>query len=253
MAFCIQNDVIYRDRQFQSLVERGILDTISELARPDSLTDHVAAGLRQAILQGRLQPGARIRQQEGASQFGTSRIPVREALRSLASEGLVTLEPDVGARVAELDLDELVELYLMRERLEPMVLAESAQHMSLAQIHSLRALVSEMHHLTTTDHHTKWSEADRQFHFQSYQAAGLKRALRLIESFWNTTQPYRHLYRMLPGRFELANSEHLLIVEALERQAAADAADLLLIHIRRTRLTLASRPDLFRPLGVATL
>src|SRR5262245_58587035 len=80
-----------------------------------TLVDVVTQALRDAIVEGRLQPGERIRQEAVAREFGTSRIPVREALRQLQSEGLVTLLPNVGARVARLDVGELVEVYLVRE------------------------------------------------------------------------------------------------------------------------------------------
>jgi DNA-binding GntR family transcriptional regulator len=93
------------------------------------LAEWVSAQLREAILNGSLKPGERIRQEAVATQYGTSRIPVREALRQLASEGLVSLVPDVGARVARLDLNELDEIYKLREQLEPLTIRESVPHL----------------------------------------------------------------------------------------------------------------------------
>ena len=82
--------------------------------------------LRDEILDGRLRPGERIHQQAVAERFGTSRLPVREALRQLQHEGLVVVLPNAGARVARLDQAELVEVYLLRERLEPLAIELSA-------------------------------------------------------------------------------------------------------------------------------
>src|ERR1700684_622004 len=86
----------------------------------DNVASHRIRGtLRTAILDGRYLPGERIRQEEVAARSGASRIPVREALRMLASDGLVTLVANTGAWVTKLSLDECVETYLIRERLPP--------------------------------------------------------------------------------------------------------------------------------------
>src|SRR5262245_26158964 len=74
--------------------------------------------IRDLILSGELAPGSRIRQEALAEKFGTSRIPVREALRRLESEGLVILVPNSSAWVAKLDLRECIEIYRIRERIE---------------------------------------------------------------------------------------------------------------------------------------
>ena len=96
----------------------------------ETRTAAVARNLRQAILEGRLAPNERIKQDAVAKRLGVSRIPVREALRALEGEGLVTLERDVGARVASLDPLELLEVYLLREAIEPMMVAETARRIT---------------------------------------------------------------------------------------------------------------------------
>src|SRR5579884_2201620 len=80
----------------------------------EPLGDVVTRQVREAIIEGRLKPGIRIRQEELARQFGVSRIPVREALRRLESEGLITVVPHSGARVARMDIGECNELYRVR-------------------------------------------------------------------------------------------------------------------------------------------
>ena len=79
-------------------------------------------------------PGDRIRQEEVAERFGASRLPVREALRILEAEGLTEHEPDKGARVPRLDEHEVDVIYQMRERLEPLALAESLPHLTDADL-----------------------------------------------------------------------------------------------------------------------
>ena len=211
----------------------------------EPLANVVAGRLRKAILEGRLKPGERIRQETLAAEMGTSRIPVREALNRLQNEGLVTLTSHVGARVAQLRLSELDEIYLIRERLEPLAIAQSAPHLSGSQLREIRGYVEEMEASADAEDPSRWVDLDRRFHLATYSGADLQRLLDLIASLWNATQQYRRAYTRLPERFALAHAEHRLIVEALERRDADSAELLSLIHIRRTRLTLDEHTELF--------
>src|SRR2546425_5188727 len=85
-----------------------------------TLTERVRHEIAQGIREGRYRPGDRIGQEVLAREYGTSRLPIREALRHLASEGLITFQPHAGARIARLDPAELEEVYLIRERIEPL-------------------------------------------------------------------------------------------------------------------------------------
>src|SRR5918998_2890875 len=85
-------------------------------------SEDVLSWLREAIHDGRLKPGEPVRQEAIAHELGVSRIPVREALRRLESEGLVVARPHASARVARLDFEEYEEIYKMRERLQPLAL-----------------------------------------------------------------------------------------------------------------------------------
>jgi DNA-binding GntR family transcriptional regulator len=217
--------------------------------RPGRLPETVGRELREAILDGRLKPGTRIRQDDIARQYGTSRVPVREALRELAGEGLVTIEPAVGARVRPLDLEELVEVYLMRERLEPLALEESTGRLMAGDVTHLRRLLEDTETCARAGDLTGYIAIDRRFHFESYRPSGRERLLRVIEGLWNTTEQYRRLYALLPQRVEVSITEHRLILGALEDRSAANAAELLQVHIRRTRLTLMTHRELFTERG----
>jgi DNA-binding GntR family transcriptional regulator len=210
----------------------------------EPLAASVARSLREAILSGRLKPGTRIRQEDVARQHGTSRIPVREALRQLETDGLVTLVPHSGARVAVMDFAGFSELYRIRELVEPMAIAESAPRLTDRQLHGLRELMAAVDASTEDLHH--WLEYDRQFHLASYAAAPLPRLLEMVERFWNQTQQYRRAYlATVKPNLDVVDAEHRLILEALERRDADDAAALQQVHIRRTRTTLAAHPELF--------
>jgi DNA-binding GntR family transcriptional regulator len=115
------------------------------------LSERVTNSIRKLILSGELQPGSRIGQEQLAEQFGTSRIPVREALKRLESDGLVSLVPNSGAWVAKLDLSECIEIYKIRERLEPLALSEAVAHMTEEEIDELARLVERMEKAADTE------------------------------------------------------------------------------------------------------
>lgn len=197
----------------------------------------IAADLRAGILAGDYAPGTRVRQEELAERYGTSRIPVREALRDLESEGLVVLVPNSGAWIAKTDIKECVEIYKIRERVEPLALSESIRNMDEATIARLAELVAQIEAAGEVEDFLK---LDREFHLLSYKAAAMPTLLTMIERFWNTTQHYRRAYSRLIGKEGqwIIHAEHRLIMEAIRRRDGIDAQHLLESHIRRTRLHL---------------
>src|SRR3954452_22834359 len=106
----------------------------------------VASYLRDLILRDVLRPGDRIRQEDIADRFGASRLPVREALRMLEAEGLTEHEPNKGARVPRLSMHEVDVIYRMRERLEPLALAESLPHLDDTDLERLEDLQQQIEH-----------------------------------------------------------------------------------------------------------
>src|SRR6266700_5775178 len=135
----------------------------------DVASHRIADNLRNAILGGNYLPGERIRQEDVAARSGASRIPVREALRMLDSEGLVTLVANTGAWVASLTMAECVEPDMIRERLEPLVLRTSMPGLDEATLGRLAELVAAMEAPGTgTD---AFLRADREFHLSSYAGA----------------------------------------------------------------------------------
>jgi DNA-binding GntR family transcriptional regulator len=208
------------------------------------LGDRVTTGIRELILSGELQPGSRIGQTELAERFGTSRIPVREALKRLESDGLVSLVPNSGAWVARLDLAECVEIYKIREHLEPLALGEAVANMSAEEIEALASLVEQMEHAAGTE---EFLRLDREFHLSSYRAAGMQQLIGMVERFWNTTQHYRRAFTNLIGEQGswVIHAEHRLMVDALRRRDAEGAAHILFEHIRRTRFELERNREVF--------
>lgn len=203
----------------------------------------IADRVREQILDGRLTPGTRIGQDAVASEFQSSRIPVREALRLLEAEGLVSIRPNAGAWVARLDAAEFDQIYRLREQVEPLAIQESIPHLTRAQVDRLHELADE---LATADDVEHFLASDREFHLLTYAGASLPLLHDLVERFWNSTQHYRRAWvKTRPLHDWTTDAEHRLIVDAIARHDLASAATLVSGHIRRTRLALAARPDLF--------
>ena len=205
----------------------------------------IAQELRRSILEGSLKPGARIGQEELAERFQASRIPVREGLKLLEAEGLVTIVPNAGAWVAKLDAFEFDQTYKLREQVESLAIRESIDHLSASQIQRLRELAEEI--AAATDVET-FLRADREFHLLSYAGAEFGLLHDLVQRFWNSTQHYRRAFAqgLDLDRQWATDAEHRLIVDSIVRKDHDAAAGLVRGHIRRTRLNLASQPELFK-------
>lgn len=212
--------------------------------RDGSAGQRIAASLREAILSGRYVPGARIRQEDIAEEFGASRIPVREALRMLESDGLVTLVANTGAWVAHLSLAECEEVYQIRERIEPLLLRYSLPHLTSSIIERLQGLADQMQRGSDIE---TFLRLDREFHLLCYTGATTAILGDTVHRLWNSTQHYRRAFSLLLAAEgnRAVHYEHQLLVGAIRRGDSEDAERLLAGHIRRTRLELGTHPDLF--------
>jgi len=209
--------------------------------------ERIAARLREEILRGDLNPGARIRQEELAERFGASRVPVREAIRILVHEGLVTTVANSGSWVSRLTLPECEEVYLMRERLEPLLLGFSAPHLTeddFARLESLATRVSEASAAADVDGFLRF---DREFHLTTYAHARTQQLGDLISKLWNTTAPYRRAYvaTWSPELRRLADDEHNILIQTLRDGDFQEAERVLAGPIRRTRRQLSKHPEIF--------
>ncbi len=211
--------------------------TIASAADQDDrlLSVRIADELRRAVLDGHVLPGTRVRQEVLATQFGASRIPVREALRQLESEGLVVLVPNSGAWIAKINPEECVEVYKIRELLEPLAMSESIARLSEADTSMLEQMVCEMEAMTSVEDYIR---QDRQFHLRCYSKAQMPKLLTMIDQFWNTTQHYRR--SLVAGIFAkqcpYSDPQHRVLLDAVQQRDAEAARTIVYLHIRRTRM-----------------
>ncbi len=230
----------------------GAPGAVTDAGGPGPGADHgvashrIADALRTAILDGSYRPGERIRQEDVAARSGASRIPVREALRMLHAEGLVTLVANSGAWVTTLTLAECAELYQIRERLEPLLLRASMPGLDGAALGRMADLAGAMER--SGGDVGAFLRADREFHLASYSAAPPGETAQIIGRMWNTTQHYRREFTELAARqagLGATHLEHRLLLDCLRREDADDAERVLVMHIRRTRLELSRHPEIF--------
>lgn len=220
------------------------MSVIPPTVRDGSSSLRIAESIRSGILRGQFPPGTRLRQEDVAAQFGASRLPVREALRILESDGLVTLVPNAGARVSQLTLPECEEMYQMRERVEPLLLRFSAPHLGEEALGELAEMAQAMERREGVE---AFLRIDREFHLLSYSAATTIMLGDTVERLWNTTQHYRRAFTLLldPESSRIVHDEHHMLVNALKGGDVDDAERVLAGHIRRTRTQLQRHPDIF--------
>ena len=219
---------------------------ITPTTRDGAASARIAEALRRAILSGEHEPGERIVQEDLAERYGGSRIPVREALRQLETEGLVRLVANTGAWVQSLTLAQCSEVYQTIERLEPLFLRHSAEYLTDYVIQTLHGLAQRMEKAEDIE---EFLELDRQFHFATYRAEGTYVLRDLVTRLWNTTQPYRRAYTGLVDdeHMRIFHDDHHMLVSALRDGDMKLAEQVVAIHIRRTRVNLERHPEIFPP------
>ena len=220
----------------------------SSLEPSSVASQRIAAHMRGVILSGELPPGARIRQEDIASQLGSSRLPVREALRILEAEGLVTLKANSGAWVSKVDLREGKAIYLLRERVEPLVLAESIPYLTAADHAELDRIQTEIEHVRDVE---TFLILDRELHRLTYSACPVAVLQSMADRFWNMTQHYRRAFSTVTGgqRQWVVNAEHRLLIDAIKRRDVEAAERLIAGHIQRTCRELEQHPEIFAPIS----
>lgn len=202
-----------------------------------NFSDAVFKKLKQAILHGTLKPGVRLRQEELSRIYGVSRAPVRDAIRRLAGEGLVTISGE-NAQVSAVSLDEFLETYRIREVLEVMAARLSLPEVSNETLIHLGRILDEMERVAKDGDLTHWLELNRKFHLDSYSSCNSPILLKIISNLWDSTDYCRKRYVTLTGNLEHANRDHRAILDALAKKNARLYVRLCRDHVRETGLTI---------------
>jgi len=198
--------------------------------------------LRRIILDGAVRPCTIIPLREVAEVFGVSPIPVREALKTLIGEGLVTHEPHGGYAVAQLTATELREMYIVRETLEMASLARAAANATAADCANLMEINARLEQAIRDDDPVSYHRQSRNFHVALTKPSRMFRLLHMLESAWNVTEPVQSMVHIGRADRVRLHADHALMLSAF----LAKDVDRLLVaaerHHRRLETVIATLP-----------
>lgn len=209
---------------------------VSKGLKHKTISTAAADEIRSRILGGSFAPGFQLKQEDLAQEFGISRIPIREALLLLESEGLVKIMPHRGAVVVKLSAEEIEELFNMRMLLEPFLLERSAPHLTTDDFEALGNILARYEDSIGKQDVARWNDLNVEFHLLLYSHARSPRMLSTVHSLLNDCD--RHT------RIQLSNieadrmramAEHADMVRLCRVGKFSEAAALLYTHIDHVR------------------
>lgn len=196
-----------------------------------TISASVAEELRRRIVDGEFGAGFQLRQEALATEFGVSRIPVREALMQLEAEGLVRIHPHRGAIVSALSTEEVEELFALRALLEPRLLKASAPHLTDTDYRRLNEILKEYSSELHAMHVSRWGELNREFHMVLYQHAGQPRSLAVVANLLQECDRHTRLQLALTDGRARAEAEHDELLRLCVAGKIGVACKLLKTHI----------------------
>ena len=198
----------------------------SMMLQRDTLPMQVLNKLMDWIMDGKLKMGEKLNTEELARQLGVSRMPIREALKSLEKMGLAESIPYVGVKLVSLEQEDVLQIYLMRQLLEPLAAGEACKKITEEQIHELEEIHKEYIPIIEADEidAKKLYLQNRKFHFAIYSISEMDRVCAMIESLWDTLSFFKLIY----GRDVIKNTngaknmiaEHQGYIDALKDRDA---------------------------------
>ena len=198
----------------------------SMMLQRDTLPMQVLNKLMDWIMDGKLKMGEKLNTEELARQLGVSRMPIREALKSLEKMGLAESIPYVGVKLVSLEQEDVLQIYLMRQLLEPLAAGEACKKITEEQIHELEEIHKEYIPIVEADEidAKKLYLQNRKFHFAIYSISEMDRVCAMIESLWDTLSFFKLIY----GRDVIKNTngaknmiaEHQGYIDALKDREA---------------------------------
>ncbi len=203
-----------------------------------ALYQQVAERLRNRIFAHEMSPGTWIDEQALATTYGISRTPLREALKVLVSEGLVTLKPRRGCYVTEVSQDDLDEIFPVIALLEGRCTFEAAQKMKDEDLAELEAIHQRLEQSAAEGHIENFFEANQDFHNAVQKLAGNRWLLQVITDLRRVLKLNRHHSLFVEGRLNQSLEEHRGILAALRARDAAQAEILMSEHLRAGRQAL---------------
>jgi len=193
-----------------------------------ALYEDVAERLRTQIFERQLEPGAWIDEMKLSADYGISRTPLREALKVLAVEGLVTMKPRRGAYVAEMSRDDVAQIYHLLALLESDAAGEVARNATGEQLSRLQALHDQLERQVRQ--RDAFFATNERFHMALLEIAGNRWRTQIVTDLRKVMKLNRHHSLFKQGRMADSLGEHRLLMDALKRRNAARATALMKAH-----------------------
>lgn len=203
-----------------------------------TLAEQVFHRLRRQIVEGEIPPGTKISEPELSRTLGISRGPLREAIGRLEAGGLLVRRANVGARVVELSIEQLLEIFLIREALEGMAARLAAERMPQEEIDELRALLEGHRAQVEQDAGRAYfqKEGDLDFHYRIVQGSRNDRLIQILcDDLYHLVRMYRFQFGMASPRARRGLQEHVHIVDAIAERDPEMAELLMRRHVRASR------------------
>lgn len=199
-----------------------------------TVTSMVQERVRQAILDGVLEAGSRIDQNQLATDLNVSLVPVREALKKLEGEGFVQIVPRRGAFVTSASVEDMEDLYFTCQILEGQAAYHAATQITPEQISKLESLMEKMD--VALHHHDfdSFMRLNREFHFVIYDASGSRYLSNIIASLWELSERYRYRYMFIKDQGAAIQQEHQVITQACREHDSKVLRDAILHHMQQT-------------------
>ena len=224
-------------------------DTVLPFAQPDSesrssdgstLHGDLVANIRELIVEGDLEPGAKVPERILSERYGVSRTPLREALKTLASEGLLELLPHRGARVARLTAEDVDQMFPIMGALEALSGELACQNLTEEQFAEIQAL-----HYQMVLHHTRrelkpYFQVNQEIHEKILSASANQLLLHMYQTLSGRIRRARYVANMSSERWSQAVKEHEEMLNALAARDGTALADVLKRHLRNKCETVKS-------------
>lgn len=194
-------------------------------------SDIIYQEIKKDIINGKYKPNERIVISEIAKEFGTSDIPVREAMRHLESDNLIQNKPYVGAIVTNFNLADIKKIYNIRAILEGMATRIAVKKISKKGLKKLESTSTKMNKALRSENYVLLASLNREFHHVIYASSDNEYLIKVIFDLWDMSLRARAIFSFMPERAQQAVDEHANIVEAIKNKEEDLAEKLVIKHM----------------------
>lgn len=189
---------------------------------------------KRSILDGAYKPGQRIVISEIAKKFGTSTSPVREAIKNLESEGLVKINPHIGAVVTDINMDDMEKIYPIRIELEGLAAREAVRKIKESDLKLLGKIIEDMGKALSEKQFEKFGSLNREFHRVVCESSENEYLCKFIFELWDLCFRSPGIFELIPKIAPQAHEGHKKILRALKKRDGVLVEKLILNHKKRS-------------------